>query len=156
WTLNYEMFFYVVFAVALLASRAAVVIGISVLFVALVVGGRVLGPWPTPVAFWADPIILEFVFGMWIALALRRGWRLPLWGSYLLVLTGGALLAVSFFWALEAMTSFEPVTRLIGWGVPAAIMVAGAALTGAPTSSAVGWRMMGFLGDATYALYLTH
>jgi len=56
WTLNYEMFFYVVFAVALLVSRRAAVIGISVLFLGLVAASRLFGPFANPFAFWSDPI----------------------------------------------------------------------------------------------------
>ena len=41
-----------------------------------VVGSR-FGPLPNPVAFWCDPLILEFVFGMLIAVVFRDGFRLP-------------------------------------------------------------------------------
>jgi len=149
WTLNYEMFFYAVFAVALLASRQIAVIGVSVFFMALVVLGR----WtalPPALAFWTDPIILEFVFGAWIALIYRSGWRLPRWATNCLLIAGVAMIAGGIVWG------FEQLPRVIERGVPAAFIVAAVALSRIPQSTAFGWRAMGLIGDASYALYLTH
>jgi peptidoglycan/LPS O-acetylase OafA/YrhL len=150
WTLNYEMFFYVVFAVALLVSRRAAVIGISVLFLGLVAASRLFGPFANPFAFWSDPIIIEFVFGMWIALAFRAGLRVPGWMSCGLVMAGVAVIVGSFFWG------FGRFPRLLEWGVPAALVVGCIVMLRERQSTAIGWRMLGFLGDASYALYLIH
>ena len=84
WTLNYEMFFYVFFAVAILLPRRAAVIAITALFIALVAIGRI-ATLPPPIAFWCDPIILEFCFGMVLAVAYREGIRLPRTASWLLI-----------------------------------------------------------------------
>src|SRR6185295_2076908 len=75
WTLNYEMFFYVVFAVALTLTRRNAVVAVTALFLVLVIAGRLFAL-PQPLAFWCDPVILEFCFGMMIALAYREGFRL--------------------------------------------------------------------------------
>jgi len=76
WTLNYEMFFYLVFAFGLLLRRAAAVIILSVLLIAFGLWGRQLSL-PLSLSILADPIILEFVFGMLVALAYREGIKLP-------------------------------------------------------------------------------
>jgi len=144
------MFFYAIFAVGLLCSRRVAVAGISLLFIALAAATRLAGPFPNPLGFWADPIILEFVFGMWIALALREGVCLAPWLARGLVLTGVAAGAGSFVWGLHALP------RLIEWGVPAGLVVAGLVLSPTPQSTALGWRMLGFLGEASYSLYLVH
>jgi exopolysaccharide production protein ExoZ len=39
--------------------------------------GAALAPRSVALAFWTDPIIIEFVFGMLIAAAYRQGLRLP-------------------------------------------------------------------------------
>ena len=76
WTLNYEMFFYAVFAVAiLLPRRAAVRGGVRRVRRAGALGRAVT--LPLPFSFWANSIILEFCLGMLIALAYREGVRLP-------------------------------------------------------------------------------
>ena len=149
WTLNYEMFFYAAFAVALLASRGVAVLAVTVAFSLLVT----LGLWwrlPGPLAFWADPIVLEFVVGMWIALAFRRGMRLPAWVTYGLLLAGVAIILGGVFWG------YELLPRVLGRGVPAGVIIAAVVMANAQATSALGWRVLGFLGDASYALYLTH
>jgi exopolysaccharide production protein ExoZ len=86
WTLIFEMFFYAVFAIALLAKRRfAVVTGASVFLISFVVLSGApsdAGFWSPPasssIAYLADPIIFEFVFGMMIALVYRAGGQLSM------------------------------------------------------------------------------
>src|SRR5262249_40935782 len=94
WTLIFEMFFYVVFAIALLAKRRFMVVaGASVFLISF----AVLGPptshaslWSPPssssLAYLADPIIIEFVFGMVIALVYQAGGRLSIWATISLII----------------------------------------------------------------------
>src|SRR5690349_15839002 len=72
WTLNFEMFFYAVFAFAILLPGRAAVATICAAFVALVVVGRYT-TLPLPFLFWSNPIIFEFCYGMVIALIYREG-----------------------------------------------------------------------------------
>jgi exopolysaccharide production protein ExoZ len=79
WTLNIEMFFYLVFRVTLLAkSRVAVTAAVSI----FLLGFAWLGPTSGALAYFSNPIITEFVFGMIIALAYRADIRLPPVGDY--------------------------------------------------------------------------
>jgi peptidoglycan/LPS O-acetylase OafA/YrhL len=146
WTLDYEMFFYLVFALALTLTRRNAVFAVTALFLALAVAGRVFAL-PQPFAFWCDPVILEFCFGMLIALAWREGARLPRGAAALLVIAGFAA------FALGTMTGGWP--RLVLWGVPAAAIVAGAVLAGPREGGAI-TRVFVFLGDASYSIYLVH
>ena len=76
WTLNYEMFFYALFAIAVAFPRqraVAALIGALILIVGL---GQTLAPLPQPLAFWSDPIILEFAFGMALGWASAEGFFL--------------------------------------------------------------------------------
>src|SRR3954453_23077189 len=54
WTLNYELFFYASFAVALAVgpSRRHAVLGLGAVFAGLVLTGRALAPLPQPLGFW--------------------------------------------------------------------------------------------------------
>lgn len=77
WTLNFEMFFYVLFAVCLLFPRR---IGLAVLAVLLLVAvafGRIIRPDTAPLIIWTDPIIAEFLFGAAVAVIYRRGVVIP-------------------------------------------------------------------------------
>ena len=80
----------------------------------------------------------------------RHGWLLAaVWLVFLL------------FPATEVaqVTGDRPILRVVGWGVPAALLVAAAAL--GPRwrragSGGLGTRLAARLGDASYALYLSH
>jgi peptidoglycan/LPS O-acetylase OafA/YrhL len=147
WTLNYEMFFYVIFALAILARREIAVAGIAVFFAALVLIAPTAGLLPQQGVYLADPLILEFVLGMGIAVAYRAGLRLLPAASILLVVLAIAAMA----WTASPWQIGLP--RWIGWGAPAALAVA--ALTLIERQVPVP-RMLEELGDASYALYLTH
>lgn len=150
WTLNYEMMFYAVFAVALLLRRAAAVAAVSTLFVAMVIVGSLV-TLPLPFAFWCNPVILEFCFGLWIGLAWRAGWRLPSWASWSLLL--GAIISL---WAVFHFVPPVENHRPLLWGVPVAAAFA-AVVLGPPRRQATALRRaMVFLGDASYSLYLVH
>ena len=149
WTLNYEMFFYVCFAAALGLRRGWAVAAVSVGIGGLVLAGRVLVlPWPLLV--WANSISLEFVFGLWIALAYLGGHRVPR-------RLGVPLLAT----ALVGVALYSPYIDSLGdwrglaWGIPAAIAVSVALSrpfgAGGPVA-----RAAVRLGDASYSLYLVH
>jgi exopolysaccharide production protein ExoZ len=157
WTLIFEMFFYAVFAIALLAKRRlAVVAGASLFLISFVF----LGPSPNvesagffappasrSFAYLSDPIIIEFAFGMGIALVYRAGVRLPI------PVTLISIVAAMVWYAVTVPS----VPRQYSCGLAAALIVAGTSLSSMPRpkpgpilASVV------FLGDASYALYLTH
>ena len=146
WTLNYEMLFYVVFALAVAAPRRLAVAATAFFLIGLVFIGRFVDGLPTAVAFWADPIIIEFIFGMGIALAYREGVRLPRLAAVALIVAGFALLAL--FQTGGSLRAFV-------WGIPAALIVAGSVF-GRFALDARGWRIPIIIGNASYALYLVH
>jgi exopolysaccharide production protein ExoZ len=147
WTLNFEMFFYVVFAAALVLRRTAAVAAVSALFAAMVAVRFTADRWPVWFEFLSRPIILEFCFGMVIALAVARGWRLrPAVAVGLIAAACASFLATIPF-------DVEP-WRVIVWGIPAAVILASAvSLEG---KFALAWRGFTQLGDASYSLYLVH
>lgn len=147
WTLNYEMAFYALFALVLPLGRRGAVLGVLALLAGLVVLGRMAGTLPVPVAFWSDPIVLEFACGAALALARQEGLRLPGPACLALAVAGLALLWLSG----EA----PALPRCLAWGGPATLLVAAASL--GPSREA--GRRLGpavALGDASYALYLAH
>jgi len=151
WTLNFEMFFYLVFTAAIVLPRRWAVAAASAGLVLLVAGNRYLGPWPLPLSYWGDTIVLEFVLGMGLALLRGRGLRLPGLLRVALAIAGFALLHLDLSAADGGI-----VPQFLGYGVPAALLVAAAVLgreTGRPP---VFERSLVTLGDASYALYLLH
>ena len=149
WTLNYEMFFYGIFACALLLPRRFMLPMVFAVFSALTLtgfSGMAHGP---AASFWTESIIMEFAAGMLIGHLYLRG-RLSFSGpvSVALVVVGGILLVAATPWAV-------PQTRLLAWGLPAFMIVIGA-LSLESYRTPRGKGVLELLGDASYSIYLTH
>ncbi|HEY8614646.1 acyltransferase [Phenylobacterium sp.] len=150
WTLNYEMFFYLLFAAGLLAPtklRAWLVTAALVALVAV----RPLGDTANPIwATYTNPLLLEFGAGIWLGRAWAEG-RLP--G----VRAGWALVIAGLLGFAAAGASGVDVerARFLIWGVPALLLVAGA-VSIERRGAVPNWRPLQALGDASYSLYLVH
>lgn len=149
WTLNYEMFFYAIFAGLLfIRGQAMRVALLSLVLCALVIGGSLVNSASPALAFYSDAIILEFALGAWVGLAWRGSdlWtRIPASG---LLLAGAAL-----FLAAAALPGDLPRTVL--YGIPSTLLLIGALALeaqGGPRQ----FRLMELLGDASYSIYLWH
>lgn len=149
WTLNLEMFFYVLFAGAMLLPLRRGMAALTLVIGGLALAGMLLQPEQVQLAFWTQQIILEFLFGCLLALLHRQGVSLPGPGAALLVVLGFA--AMFRLHGLEAGETTLPALR---WGIPAAMIVGGAALyRGDPPRLAL---LLTGLGNASYSLYLFH
>ncbi|TAD78587.1 MAG: acyltransferase [Sphingomonadales bacterium] len=145
WTLNLEMFFYLLFALAMRLTdwqpaRFALIVGmiVSAALAAIFVPGL-----PPEVLFYGQNLIIEFAFGLalgWLWLN-RRPRQSGLWW----------LVSIAGFIGIFIEPLREVLPAFLAVGVPAAMVVAGAIL--APTPRFPVLRM---LGDSSYALYLTH
>lgn len=154
WTLNYEMFFYAIFAVAVIFSRRAAVVAVTVFFLVLIwyVRHATLAS-DNPLLRWANPLIYEFAYGMFIALAFREGLRIPRWAALAMVAGGLAMIA----WTGMDASGITIIPRHMIWGGGAAAVVAGAVLAPyAQKPPSVPLRFAAWGGDASYALYLSH
>lgn len=147
WTLNYEMLFYVVFALALHVARERLASAVALVLGAAVFLGAAFRPEATVLRFWSDPIILEFLAGMALG-------RLYLSGLRLRALPAGALALAGIAAYLLAARMPEPQewSRVALWGGPALLLLAAAALGPAPKVP----PLVLLLGDASYSLYLLH
>lgn len=147
WTLNYEMFFYLLWGAALLLPAGGRIGAVALLLVALTGLGLALPQKGVFLAFYTSPIMLEFVFGLGLGIwylkgaAPARGW------GYVLMAAGLV--------SLLAQGGMPGADRVIRWGVPAAMVVAGALVLerGRPVPA---FAPLVLVGDASYALYLVH
>ncbi|HEX4275960.1 MAG TPA: acyltransferase, partial [Bryobacteraceae bacterium] len=151
WTLNYEMYFYVLFALAMLFPRR---VGSSLLaawFVAAVVAGFFIDR-PPAAQYWTRPIILQFLAGVGIGLAFRKGIRISR--------AAAPAVAAAGVICLVAFARFDGGhLRILASDVPAPLFVIAATLRRDEGSRAVPglpWRFLLLLGDASYSLYLSH
>lgn len=156
WTLNYEMFFYGLFALTLAWPRRRAVLACFCILLGLVAVGRLVRL-PEPLAFWTAPIMLEFAFGLGLGLMRAEGMSLSRPVRYGLAACG----LVLFAWNPVTPDAAAVLPRAVGWGIPAAFLVAAAALGEERREErldAPGWmtRFGAEVGDASYALYLIH
>ena len=146
WTLNFEVFFYLLFAVALALNISPLAFLAPCLTGLALIGMLRPANWPD-FTILASTLIIEFLYGVILAhLTTKR--KLP--GNRLgMVLLGGGFLALM----LIPQPSFQ--WKFLFWGLPAAAMVTGAVAM----EDTWGGRLPKWLleaGDASYALYLSH
>ncbi len=155
WSLNYEMFFYVCFALALMLRRPRALLALSLFFLGLVglavagLHGLVTLPWP--IASLANSDLLEFIFGMVLAQAYLKGFRVP--RPVAIGAAFAALMAIMLT-TVQVAGDWFPYRGFV-WGPPAAILVA-AAVMHEPLPPGAIRRSFEALGNASYSLYLVH
>lgn len=145
WTLNYEMAFYGLFALGLLlpsSARLSSLVSVLCLLVAL---GMIFAPTGIA-AFYTDQIILEFAAGTIIAAMWMHGVRSP---------TMLAVAALGVGAVLLCMGAGSTLPRVIGAGIPAAMIVSGAVFSESVARRRPIW-LLSELGDASYSIYLSH
>ncbi|MAY60783.1 MAG: hypothetical protein CML29_01100 [Rhizobiales bacterium] len=145
WTLNYEVFFYllILLVVGLFGDRR--LYGLIGLLCALVLFGWLVRPVHPTAAFYTDSILLEFAFGIlvWHLHRVAGNGRADTFSF--IVFVGGVV-----FFALQH-ESDPGAYRTLLWGVPSAmILFGGLRVMRFPSPS------MAALGDWSYAFYLTH
>jgi exopolysaccharide production protein ExoZ len=140
WSLNFEMFFYLVFAVSLSLPQKLRLGALLAVFAGLVGIGALFGPFQSAVAeSFTSHMLLEFAAGVLLARLFIVG-RLagPVVLSCLLFAVGWALIFVSTATSVLLGCSF---------------VVAGALH---PRALALRQPLLKALGDASYSIYLTH
>ncbi|WP_230293026.1 acyltransferase [Croceicoccus sp. Ery5] len=157
WTLNYEMFFYLFLGIGL-TWKGRGLVAVALFFVALVILGAILrasADFADPVArFYTAPILLEFVFGMGIGAAFLAPRHAAIWTRTprllaVAMVAGGMALLIGLPFAQPTLD------RAIYTGIPAALVVTGVLML-ERQGTIVRGRWVLLLGDASYAIYLTH
>ena len=149
WSLEYEMFFYTVFAGFLFLSASWRFAGLlATLAIAVALGLFYSGQDPLLLTY-GDPILLEFGAGVVIARLIQLG-RIPGRKSGLLLAAAGIL-----GFAASALFETSPSYQVIFWGIPAFALVAGLVIF--EHRGGVGsYKLLERLGDASYSIYLVH
>lgn len=143
WTLNYEMVFYIIFAVAILfGTRRYFVLASSVL--AVVLAGVLWEFQSVPLIFWTNSVFGEFAIGIGVYFFYKsKRWTPSTPMAALLVVVGFAGLALPN----------QEVPRILADGVFAALVVWSALHLARAIKPQ---RLLSLLGDASYSIYLTH
>jgi peptidoglycan/LPS O-acetylase OafA/YrhL len=152
WTLNFEMFFYLAFGLALvLRSEIRRLAVVGTLFFGLVASGAAFQPQGPAWGYYTSPFLFEFLMGMIVGymahknalrhLPLTVGW-VGICAALACILSSGDMLHNDF-------------SRVLLFGFPAALILAfavGIEARGHLPAS----RIMDQLGNASYSIYLAH
>ena len=150
WTLNLEMLFYVVFAVALMFRRW---VGLAVLFGSLgfLVAERVAGVLPgVALNFWGDPIVLGFLFGAAAGIAFNKGWRMS--GPWAIAL--GAIGFGLMFFGGTPQGAVDDLWPRLAMALPSTLILIAFAFGPQVDERRALSRPALLIGDASYSLYL--
>jgi exopolysaccharide production protein ExoZ len=154
WTLNFEMAFYLLFALALALPRgwranalAAALLAMPLLGLAVSDAQARLFP---PLVL-LSPLLVEFLAGIAIARMIESDWRLNAVASWVCLVAGALALVL-----LPLPGRDDDWARIALFGAPAALIVAGAvSLEVGARRFRVG-RLPLLLGASSYSLYLSH
>lgn len=171
WTLSYELYFYVVFALLLAFPERYLAIGLALWGVVLITGSWI-HPVDPIIALMLSPLTVEFIAGAAIAKLVNRlslAWAKAQPGKILSVvgagfakksyMVGSVLSICSMILANQFYTHtyhMQPngVSRVILFGLPACIAVYGFVQAERLGSLLPQWLV--HIGNASYSIYLSH
>jgi exopolysaccharide production protein ExoZ len=148
WTLDYEMFFYFIFAMSMLANYSKrILLTCSCLLLLVLVGVGRFDWLPAELQFYCSDIMLEFAAGMLLCRIYQTGRLQP--SRFIrigLLIIGIYILAINISPALLAF-------RSIRFGIPAVLLVAG--MLSVERYLTV-LRLPLLFASASYSIYLSH
>ncbi|NOJ43682.1 acyltransferase family protein [Bradyrhizobium australiense] len=160
WTLNYEMFFYLIFALSLSIRYEMRVALCATMILGLVLFGLYIrSPSNVILHFYSQTIMLDFSLGMILALFRDQisatMHRIPVLPWLTLSLGLGLLVAFSFL-PITSSVYAPPTNTLLTFGVPAALIVMAAVGFDDVKTRGQPWQFLQEIGNASYSIYLTH
>ncbi len=145
WTLNYEMFFYLVFAVCLFLPRDLRPTALVITMVLLVGANYCFGPFSSAIlSVYTSPLLLEFALGVIIGELYASG-RLK-------VSRGAALSAIALGCYLLLARKHLPGMPYLSFAGAGLVIVGALNVSFGNLPN----RWLQTLGDASYSIYLTH
>jgi peptidoglycan/LPS O-acetylase OafA/YrhL len=150
WTLNFEMFFYFLFAVAL-AFRVNAIAFLSAIFIPVALLSILKTPASPDISFYADPIIIDFLFGMIAAKLILSSKKIPSALSIAFIITG---LLYLFLPKIEAISSLYVFDKIAAGIASFMVIYGGVCLEKNLRNKIPSWLI--YLGGASYSLYLIH
>jgi exopolysaccharide production protein ExoZ len=146
WTLSYEMLFYGLIAAALFLRTSIFRVTFPALALLSVAALFQTPAWP-PIGDFANPIVLEFLFGAFIGECLARGVSVA-------PSVAAALLPLALV-TIFCVPMGSGILRPISWGLPAAAIIASAVALEQRLYPVLPRTLLA-LGDASYSIYLVH
>jgi exopolysaccharide production protein ExoZ len=149
WSLNYEMYFYVIFAGLLFLPLNRLIVSLSLFLVFSVITGFYLPADWVALRFWFNPFVLEFLAGALIAFAYIQGYRLP--SILFWPMTIGAFAILLYIFIPPGDSVQGEFSRFV-----VGIILVAAATLPRGVENANPPKFLVALGDSSYSLYLSH
>lgn len=151
WTLNYEMFFYLIFWIVIKinhSKRGEIMVAVSVILVLI----NCLFELPLPFSFWMDGILLEFSYGIILFMLYEK------YSGKVMIKSRRIATIVCWITALTGATCMElavltGISREISAGFVAWITIAIVLFCGQNASFP---KAVLYIAEISYVLYLTH
>ena len=149
WTLNYEMFFYLLFGASLFISPRWRLPALAAAFLFLVLPGQWVTSDNPLLITYTDKLLLEFLAGIVIGVLYMRG-------VTLIPVMSIALMGTAIILLIGFETFLLPGgMRIVTWGIPATLMVF-ATLSLDRAGKIPRISSLKLIGDASYSIYLSH
>jgi exopolysaccharide production protein ExoZ len=150
WTLSYEIYFYLCFAILMTLGSTRGMVALTLFFLSSIVTGIVLHPDQPIIRVATNPLLMEFIAGAWIAYYLIFFRPIHSMLSNLMMLAGIAGFAIGL------LAGYSRFPSTLVWAFPSALLVAGLVFKEFGGQSPKLIRAISFLGDSSYSLYLLH
>lgn len=148
WTLSYEMYFYLLFALTMLAGPLQRIVLPTFLALSICLGIALSPAKDTPIFYLVTAhYLIEFLAGYLFCIIFRNSFHAYPRAGFVFLVSGTTLILA------KSVFGGAVLEGIYYWGLPAILIVLG----GLMLEKAVRWP--GYLtkmGDASYALYLTH
>jgi exopolysaccharide production protein ExoZ len=150
WTLTYEWYFYLVFALTLaIGLRPTGRLMFMTAWFAVTVGvGLLLQPSSLIAQVVIHPMVFEFLLGCLVAILYSKGYRIGGLPALILATVGMYMLSNIFH-----HTAYD---RTLYWGLAAFALIAAATLYRGSQNDSAAIRPFTWVGDISYSLYLSH
>lgn len=152
WTLNFEMFFYLLFALALACRIRPIRFIAPILIVLSALSLFKTEHWPVAAYFLCDPIVIDFLAGMLIAHWVQRGWSGP---SNTVAWAATGIGLIYLFAPGIPRPEYGTLYASVITTLAAALVIMGAV----GIERSIGRRIpqwIIYMGAASYSLYLIH
>jgi peptidoglycan/LPS O-acetylase OafA/YrhL len=165
WTLAFEWLFYIIFFSLVILKAKRKTLFLPGVILTLILLGQLINSSDLRMQFFTNPILLEFVLGMFICGIYLRIKNIPVWiGAICLtvgLITYMILIRFGFdklWYYYGTITGELSINRLLLWGIPSSCIVAGCVFLERNNKiiRLFNNRLVELIGNASYSIYLIH
>lgn len=153
WTLNYEIFFYIIFAFCMRFTLLKGLLALSAITSVLTIAHTICPPAYVPLYFWTAPVMWKFVIGTWVGYLYVTNVRFKKIPSWLATVFCAVLYAGLFLLYVDNLHPDSLYFHVMS-GALTALISAAIVLTQLEQAKAP--KFLVHIGDASYATYLSH